>query len=179
MRSVTRTRLAASSLALLAGAGYLTAQSTLPAVVAPAENPFTNEKFILGKALFWDEQLSSTNTMSCGTCHQPSAAGADPIAALNPGADGVFGTPDDVLGSFGVRTLDADDNLQDDPVFGTGVQPTGRAASPVCNTAFASGLCWAGRAGAAVTPPPCLRSRFGPDPACGKIWKIFLGKFST
>lgn len=40
-------------------------------LVAPppesAENPITEEKRILGKILFWDEQLSSDDTVACGT----------------------------------------------------------------------------------------------------------------
>ncbi len=31
----------------------------------------------LGKLLFWEEQVSSDNTVSCGTCHIPSAGGSD------------------------------------------------------------------------------------------------------
>ena len=78
-------------------AGAIGAQA-LPPVRVPAGNAITPEKALLGKALFWDEQLSSTRTVACGTCHVPSAGGTDPRAAgaVHPGADGVFGTPDDV-----------------------------------------------------------------------------------
>lgn len=31
----------------------------------------------LGKALFWDEQVSSDNTVACGTCHMPRFGGTD------------------------------------------------------------------------------------------------------
>ena len=58
--------------------------SELPAVIFPPENPFTESKRALGKVLFWDEQLSSDNTMSCGTCHIPQAGGNDPRNAINP-----------------------------------------------------------------------------------------------
>ena len=44
----------------------------------PPENPTTPAKIRLGQALFWDEQLSTTDTTSCATCHLPEAAGADP-----------------------------------------------------------------------------------------------------
>ncbi len=37
-------------------------------------NEVSKEKFELGKALFYDVQLSITNTVSCGTCHQPFSA---------------------------------------------------------------------------------------------------------
>ncbi|HRP90527.1 MAG TPA: cytochrome c peroxidase [Edaphocola sp.] len=38
------------------------------------DNPVTKEKFELGRVLFYDPQLSLTNDISCGTCHQPFAA---------------------------------------------------------------------------------------------------------
>ena len=47
----------------------------------------------LGKLLFWEEQVSSDNTMSCGTCHIPSAGGTDLRAGgLHPSGNiGAFG----------------------------------------------------------------------------------------
>ena len=53
----------------------------------PAENPLTQEKIDLGKVLFWDEQLSSTWTVSCGTCHIPEAGGDDPRSETSPDRD--------------------------------------------------------------------------------------------
>src|SRR5262249_48322848 len=64
---------------------------------APEGNPVTATKAALGKTLFWDEQLSSTRTVACGTCHVASGGGADPRSArqgarsTHPGPDGVFG----------------------------------------------------------------------------------------
>ena len=63
----------------------------------PPGNPTTAEKALLGKALFWDEQLSSTRTVACGTCHALPTGGSDPRTVIgdprstHPGADGVFG----------------------------------------------------------------------------------------
>ena len=38
----------------------------------------------LGKVLFWDEQVSSGNYTSCGTCHAPRAGGTDlRLGAMN------------------------------------------------------------------------------------------------
>src|SRR5262245_22932612 len=37
-----------------------------PTVTFPKENPFSTERAMLGKILFWDEQLSSDDTMACG-----------------------------------------------------------------------------------------------------------------
>ena len=67
----------------------------LPPVPVPAENPITEEKRVLGKILFWEEQLSSDNTVACGTCHIMAFAGSDPRPAINPGIDGTFGNADD------------------------------------------------------------------------------------
>ena len=88
-------------LPLLAFAGPLWAQLGDPDV--PTENPITEEKRILGKLLFWEEQLSSDNTMACGTCHQIFAAGADDRFARHYGRDDEFYTYDDFVGSRGVR----------------------------------------------------------------------------
>ncbi|MFN8000707.1 MAG: cytochrome c peroxidase [Acidobacteriota bacterium] len=41
---------------------------------APTGNTITAAKAALGKVLFWDEQLSSTRTVACGTCHIRAAA---------------------------------------------------------------------------------------------------------
>ena len=38
------------------------------------ENPLTKEGIALGKKLFYDPVLSSDNSVSCATCHEPSAA---------------------------------------------------------------------------------------------------------
>ena len=87
---------------------------------APAGNPVTATKVALGKVLFWDEQLSSTRTVSCGTCHINSAGGSDPrsiitnLASTHPGADGVFSTGDDVTGSPGVPLSNAERKLSMD-----------------------------------------------------------------
>src|SRR5437762_12173372 len=43
----------------------------------PAGNTVTAAKAFLGKTLFWDEQLSSTQTVACGTCHFSSNGGSD------------------------------------------------------------------------------------------------------
>ncbi|MEM7307687.1 MAG: cytochrome-c peroxidase [Planctomycetota bacterium] len=63
--------------------------SNWPHPAAPDGNPFVRStapasaladrqvRSELGKAVFWDEQLSADNTMSCGTCHIPSAGGTD------------------------------------------------------------------------------------------------------
>ncbi len=113
---------------------------------APAENPITESKRILGKILFWDEQLSSDNTVACGTCHKPAMGGADSRLAINPGFDSVFGTADDVIGSPGMRSLDADGFQLNNPLFGHSEQVTGRATPSFFTSMFADSNFWDGRA---------------------------------
>lgn len=132
--------------------------------VVPAGNPLTGARVYLGKTLFWDEQLSSTKTVACGTCHIPRAGGSDPRAtkdarrALHPGFDGVFGTADDVTGSIGVPLTKADGSYLWS-TFGLNPQVTGRHANSAIDAAFAQvGLFWDGRA----TP------QFN-DPATGSV----------
>ncbi len=127
---------------------------------APIGDPVTGAKVYLGKTLFWDEQLSSTKTVACGTCHLPRAGGVDPRAAnpalrpTNPGVDEVFGTADDVLGSPGVPLSQADGRYAWSPQFGIGVQVTPRSSIPMINAAYSSeGLFWDGRALPDFTDP--------------------------
>ena len=53
----------------------------------PAYNPMTDEGIALGRKLFWDDQLSRNNTMSCGSCHAPEHAFSDNVA----GSVGLYG----------------------------------------------------------------------------------------
>ena len=69
-------------------------------------------KRVLGKILFWEEQLSSDDTVACGTCHIPAAGGADPRLSANPGPDGLFGTADDTIGSAGIVRRNAMNHRQ-------------------------------------------------------------------
>ena len=106
----------------------------LDAPPSPADNPITATKASLGKALFWDEQLSSTKTVSCGTCHRPAAGGSDPRSVLgdlssrNPGPNGILDDADDVVGSKGVPSNNADGSYNFDSIFGQDDQVTGRLA---------------------------------------------------
>jgi cytochrome c peroxidase len=62
------------------------ALADVPPVPVPAENPITEPKRVLGKVLFWDEQLSSDDTVACGTCHLPAHGGSDPRTGRHPRA---------------------------------------------------------------------------------------------
>jgi hypothetical protein len=57
MRAIGSTCLLGFAAAAIAG---------LPPVPTPQENPLTEDKHILGKILFWDEQLSSDHTVAGG-----------------------------------------------------------------------------------------------------------------
>src|SRR5204863_5983730 len=107
-----------------ANGNIIPGEETLEPPPEPAGNPVTAAKAYLGKTLFWDEQMSSTRTVACGTCHRPAKGGSDPRTAIgdprstNPGPDGQFGTLDDIFGSPGVPLNYADGNYGFDPVFG-------------------------------------------------------------
>ena len=116
----------------------------LPPVPVPPENPITEPKRVLGKMLFWDEQLSSDGTVACGTCHRPASGGEDPRVGRNPGVD--KGTVDDVLGSPGVVSLDRDGHPVSHPVFGDRPQVTPRRALSNFGALWAPELFWDGRA---------------------------------
>ncbi|MCB9916224.1 MAG: hypothetical protein H6828_13935 [Planctomycetes bacterium] len=143
--------------AVLALSGRALAQ--LPPPPVPANNPLTPEKVLLGKAIFWDEQLSSTGTVSCGTCHMPEAGGSDPRtrldpeASLHPGADGLLRTADDVHGSPGVPAHDVSGAYQRDPLYGFHRQVTGRKAPTVIGAAYSRHLFWDGRAEETTVDP--------------------------
>jgi len=125
----------------------------LPPVPVPPENPITEPKRVLGKILFWEEQLSSDDSVACGTCHIPSTGGADPRPAVNPGPDGIFGNDDDVAGSLGVVRRDENNIAIDDPTFGFDPQVTGRAAQAYFASMYFDDLFWDGRASSTFVDP--------------------------
>ncbi len=127
------------------GVSYV-AFASEPPVPVPVENPITEAKRVLGKILFFDEQLSASNTVACATCHTMSQGGADLRQARNPGADGVMNTPDDMIASPGVIHSDSDNNFVRDAIYGLQPQATGRAAPSPINAAYAIDMFWDGRA---------------------------------
>ena len=143
---------AAVGLGLVCLAQIATAQLITPPPESP-ENPVTEQKRILGKVLFWDEQLSSDDTVACGTCHIPAAGGADPRLFAHPGPDGVFETDDDTIGSAGIVHRNLANDPVVDPVFGSGRQVTGRASPTILMSMYAQDIFWDGRARAAFPDP--------------------------
>ncbi|MCE7963286.1 MAG: hypothetical protein DYH05_12415, partial [Acidobacteria bacterium ACB1] len=130
--------------------------STFPPLEPPLEspeNPVTAAKAYLGKTLFWDEQLSSTKTVACGTCHRPARGGSDPRTDVfdnrsrNPGPDNTFGTVDDIFGSPGVIQNNADGTYSYNALFGFREQVTNRKSPSYLNAAYSpQGIFWDGRA---------------------------------
>jgi cytochrome c peroxidase len=141
----------ARSLLLPLFAASLAAQGL--GVTAPPENPITPAKVVLGKMLFWEEQMSHDKTIACATCHLPEHGGTDPRVGLHPGLDGIFGTADDVNGSPGVVQHDTNGSFLPSAVFGLHVQSTGRLANPAVGAALHSELFWDGRALSTFTDP--------------------------
>ena len=126
---------------------------------APPGNPVTATEAYLGKTLFWDEQLSSTRTVACGTCHFSANGGSDVRAIVNnarstnPGADGVFGTADDVFASPGVISNNAAGTYSLSPVFGLREQVTARKSRSYIDAGYSNSLFWDGRATQVFTDP--------------------------
>ena len=133
----------------LAGSAW----AQLPAVPVPVENPITEGKRILGKILFWDEQLSSDNTVACGTCHLGSSGGSDSRITPTDGPDMMPGTADDVFGSLGIRRADQNDNYEKDPVRAFDPLVTGRYTPSFIGAQFFSELFWDGRASSTFIDP--------------------------
>ncbi len=131
----------------------------LPPPPQPAQNPTTTAKVNLGKTLFWDEQLSSTHTVACGSCHMASAGGADrrtqfaSAHTTNPGLDGVDFTADDVTSSPGVVLNGPDGAFQWSSVFGLQPQVTPRTSMSMVNSGYPPELFWDGRARGSLVDP--------------------------
>jgi cytochrome c peroxidase len=137
-------------LGLLAGGKAL---AQLPPPPVPAGNPLTPEKIVLGKMLFWDEQLSSDNTVACGTCHRPELGGSDPRLVPTPGRDGIPGTPDDPFGSPGVIHSDASNDYAPDPLHDFRPRVTTRNAPSFIGAQYFTDLFWDGRAPSTFVDP--------------------------
>ena len=52
----------------------------VPLPVEPEFNPMTEQKFQLGRHLFYDERLSANRNLSCASCHHQDKAFADGVA---------------------------------------------------------------------------------------------------
>ena len=77
-----------------------------PPMDIPEDNPLTVEGIELGRLLFWEKDLSADGSMSCGSCHLPSAGFSDP----NPYSTGI-------TGAQGIRNAMAIINIGWSPTF--------------------------------------------------------------
>ncbi|MAB78326.1 MAG: hypothetical protein CMJ89_03130 [Planctomycetes bacterium] len=106
---------------------------------APLPGSHTDFLVMLGFSLFWDEQVSTNNTVACATCHIPEAGGLDPRTAFLATNNG--------FGSSGVLPM----NNQGNYIAGTSTsqqrQVTGVTAPTMIGAAFAEKLFWNVRAG--------------------------------
>jgi cytochrome c peroxidase len=130
---------------------FSAARAQLPPVPYPPENPPSEARRVLGKILFWDEQLSYDNTIACGTCHIPGAGGSDPRQGRHPGTD--KGTIDDVHGSPGVIFRDAAGTPATHGVFGNDRQITPRTSPSNFMALWAEEIFWDGRADGRLFDP--------------------------
>jgi cytochrome c peroxidase len=55
------------------------------------DNAITTEKFVLGRALFYEPMFSLDNSISCGSCHQQFAAFAHSAHQFSHGINGLIG----------------------------------------------------------------------------------------
>ncbi len=55
----------------------LPAFGALPEVMESKDNPITEDKIVLGRALYYEKRLSASNEISCNTCHILTVDGAD------------------------------------------------------------------------------------------------------
>jgi cytochrome c peroxidase len=129
------------------------AGAQLPPVPVPPENPITASKAVLGKVLFWDEQLSADDTVACGTCHMPRNGGGDGRFGQHPGLDGRLWTTDDKTASPGMLRSDSMRQFLHDAVFGFEPQVTRRSSPSNLGAAYAPELFWDGRARSTFRDP--------------------------
>ena len=62
-----------------------------PSIVHPQGNEYSQERWDLGKKLFYDPILSRDGMVSCASCHDPALSFAD-NQVVSLGSDGLLGT---------------------------------------------------------------------------------------
>lgn len=157
------------------------AQTNFPPPPSPANNPPNPQKQLLGMALFFEEQLSTTGTVACATCHDFGTGGADARAmtSMHPGYDGVFGTADDQRGSPGVAAIQATGTVTPSAHGGFGPQVTRRRAPTVVNTGYHTHLMYDGSKTsleALVAAPPLNTTEMG---HAGRTWANVAQKIAS
>ncbi len=70
-------------------------------LLAPTENPLTEEKVALGRKLYFDKRLSSDKSLACSDCHQPRNGALRDIKLTAPYMhDGSFKSLEEVLNFY-------------------------------------------------------------------------------
>lgn len=85
---------------------YLKVPEGFPAPVFPPDNQYSNDRWELGKKLFFDPILSKDSTLSCGSCHKAQYGFAD----RKPFSPGVGNSP-------GTRNASTLTNVAYNPYF--------------------------------------------------------------
>lgn len=163
----------------------LMGKEAYPEVVYPDSNPHTDVKAMLGKILFWEEEVGELGTMACGTCHRAGAGGSDPravnIQARLPGPNGVFENPstllsDDTRGGQGVPKCAESGGVitfdEPNPNLRV-VQVTGRKPPSYLDAMFAPQVFWDGRATENFTDPDTGRVFMGRLDASLNKWRTY------
>ncbi|MFD2570055.1 cytochrome-c peroxidase [Spirosoma soli] len=123
-----------------------------------ANNPLTFDGVALGKALFYDPQLSRDSTISCGFCHQQFAGFGHSDHALSHGIDSKFGTRN-VPGLFNLAW--SREFFWDGGVTNLDELPISPIQNPVeMDLQFSSALA---RVQQSPKYPPMFRKAFGSD----------------
>ena len=81
------------ALVATAHAGAPPSLKTVPVPPVDGLDSFVRDRdaaVVLGKALFWDQQVGGDGVMSCAVCHWHAGADARTYNNLNPGANGAF-----------------------------------------------------------------------------------------
>lgn len=91
-------------------------------------NVVTEAKFVLGRSLFYETQLSKDGTISCGSCHQQFAAFSHADHSLSHGIGGLLGTRN-ASGIFNIQWHPL--IMHDGGVSDIEVQPLSAISDPV------------------------------------------------
>ena len=62
------------------GLAFIAIPEGFPPIDFPADNAFTKERWLLGKALFYEKQLSLDSSVSCASCHSQQFGFSDNVA---------------------------------------------------------------------------------------------------
>lgn len=73
----TATASAPSGAVTLTTAELAPFQPPLPAIIESKDNPITEDKVVLGRALYFETRLSAGNDLSCNSCHLLAQGGVD------------------------------------------------------------------------------------------------------